>query len=411
MKLPTIPSHWSWKTVSNLGGAGRPAVKAGPFGSALKKSFYVQSGFRVYGQEQVIAGDLSVGDYYIDKEKFESLRSCEVKAGDVLVSLVGTFGKVLVVPDVFEPGIINPRLVRLSFDPNLIDPYFFSRFFQSPLAQTQMELQSHGGTMDILNAKNISELFVPLPPLEEQRRIAAILDKADAVRRKRKEAIALTEELLRSAFLEMFGDPVENPKGWEIITLGNLLLGIESGWSPECDSREAQAEEWGILKLGSVTWGHFNASENKALLPSTTPRPELEVKPGDLLFSRKNTYEHVGASVFVHTTRAKLMLPDLIFRFRLTDVVDPVYVWQSLSQKTMRIKLSRLASGSAGSMPNISKARLRTLPLPIPPLEIQSKYREIVNQFWKKQGHQKASLLSTDDLFSSLLQRAFRGEL
>jgi type I restriction enzyme S subunit len=265
--------------------------------------------------------------------------------------------------------------------------------------------------MDILNAKNISELFVPLPPLEEQRRIAAILDKADAVRRKRKEAIALTEELLRSAFLEMFGDPVTNPKGWEIITLGNLLLGIESGWSPECDSREAQAEEWGILKLGSVTWGHFNASENKALLPSTTPRPELEVKPGDLLFSRKNTYEHVGASVFVHTTRAKLMLPDLIFRFRLTDVVDPVYVWQSLSQKTMRIKLSRLASGSAGSMPNISKARLRTLPLPIPPLEIQSKYREIVNQFWKKQGHQKASLLSTDDLFSSLLQRAFRGEL
>lgn len=182
MKLPEIPSHWSWKTVSDLGNSERSAVKAGPFGSALKKECYVESGFRVYGQEQVIAGDLSIGDYYINEAKYQSLKTCAVETGDILVSLVGTFGKVLVVPEVFEPGIINPRLVRLSFDFKIVDFGFFCHFFRSPLAQIQMNLYSHGGTMGILNAKNISKLFIPLPPLEEQKRIAAILDKADAIR-------------------------------------------------------------------------------------------------------------------------------------------------------------------------------------------------------------------------------------
>ena len=179
MKLFNIPSNWQWSKVNRLGSKQRPAVKAGPFGSSLKKEFYVSSGYRIYGQEQVIGNDLSIGNYYINEDRFKSLKSCEVKAGDILVSLVGTFGKILVVPEFFEPGIINPRLVRLSLDSQTVDPHFFSYFFQSPFVKSQLELQSHGGTMGILNAKNISDLDVPLPPLEEQKRIAAILDKAD----------------------------------------------------------------------------------------------------------------------------------------------------------------------------------------------------------------------------------------
>jgi type I restriction enzyme S subunit len=165
------------------------------------------------------------------------------------------------------------------------------------------------------------------------------------------------------------------------------------------------------LKLGAVTYGHFNPDENKAMLPDDVPRQELEIKTGDLLVTRKNTYELVGASAFVQMTRPKLMLPDLIFRLRLIDGIDPVYVWQTLSQKTMRLKLSGLAGGTAGSMPNISKARLRTLPFPVPPQLLQLKYREIFNQFWLKKEHQKESEEISENLFNSLLQKAFRGEL
>ncbi len=268
-----------------------------------------------------------------------------------------------------------------------------------------------GSTRGKLTKTAANNIPIALPPLEEQRRIAAILDKADGVRRKRKEAIRLTEELLKSTFLEMFGDPVTNPKGWEVRELGDCVKDIESGWSPKCDTRQAEPEEWGVLKLGAVTYGHFNPDENKAMLPDDVPRQELEIKTGDLLVTRKNTYELVGASAFVQMTRPKLMLPDLIFRLRLIDGIDPVYVWQTLSQKTMRLKLSGLAGGTAGSMPNISKARLRTLPFPVPPQLLQLKYREIFNQFWLKKEHQKESEEISENLFNSLLQKAFRGEL
>ncbi|MCZ8066004.1 MAG: restriction endonuclease subunit S [Microcystis sp.] len=301
-----------------------------------------------------------------------------------------------------KPFALGADGVKVLSEANNIDPKF-AYYFLNTLNLPDVGYSRH--------FRFLKRTFFPLPPLEEQRRIAAILDKADGVRRKRKEAIRLTEELLKSTFLEMFGDPVTNPKGWEVRELGDCVKDIESGWSPKCDTRQAEPEEWGVLKLGAVTYGHFNPDENKAMLPDDVPRQELEIKTGDLLVTRKNTYELVGASAFVQMTRPKLMLPDLIFRLRLIDGIDPVYVWQTLSQKTMRLKLSGLAGGTAGSMPNISKARLRTLPFPVPPQLLQLKYREIFNQFWLKKEHQKESEEISENLFNSLLQKAFRGEL
>lgn len=332
--------------------------------------------------------------------------------GDFVVSSSGTLGKLAEIQSQDLPLMLNTSVIRFRpLDPGLLHRGYLKWFIKSPLYLRQIQKASTGTAIKNYGPSHLKQMVIPLPPLEEQRRIAAILDRADAVRRKRKEAIALTEELLRSQFLDMFGNPVTNPKGWEVIELGNLITDIESGWSPKCDSREAEIDEWGILKLGAVTWGYFNPSENKALLPDTVPRPELEVKSGDLLFSRKNTYELVGASAFVHQTRSKLLLPDLIFRLCLKNTINPVYLWQVLSQKAMRVEISKLASGSAGSMPNISKARLRTLNLPIPPLNMQLKYHQIVNLFWKQQNHQKDFLQSSENLFNSLLQSAFRGEL
>jgi type I restriction enzyme S subunit len=313
-----------------------------------------------------------------------------------------------------EPNqyIYPDLMMRLRFSDPATTKWVW-RFLNTSTARRYFQRVAGGtaGSMPKISGAKLKELQISLPPIEEQRRIAAILDRADAVRRKRQEAIALTEELLRSAFLEMFGDPVANPKEWEMVALEDCLIDIESGWSPECDSRTAEAEEWGVLKLGAVTYGHFDPDQNKALFPDTIPRPELEVKVGDLLITRKNTYELVGASAYVYSTRSKLLLPDLIFRLCLKASIDPVYLWQVLSQKSTRTQLSKLASGTSGSMPNISKARLRTLLVSLPPMENQMKYRNFVMHFWKQQYQQKGSSQVTDDLFNSLLQKAFRGEL
>ena len=97
-----------------------------------------------------------------------------------------------------------------------------------------------GSATNYIRMQNFDGYKIPLPPLEEQKRIAKILDKADRIRRKRQEAIRLTEELGRSIFLDMFGDPVTNPKGWEVVKIDQIVDAIESGWSPKCDSRIAE---------------------------------------------------------------------------------------------------------------------------------------------------------------------------
>lgn len=159
---------WSRKKLSDCV-TGKYGIKAGPFGSSLKKEYYVPSGYKIYGQEQVIADDLDFGDYYINEEKYRELESCKVNAGDVLISMVGTFGKVSVVPKHFQPGIINPRLVKLTFNKEMIDPYFFKFFFQLPEAKKALSSVSRGGTMDIINAGILKELEVITPPIQTQR--------------------------------------------------------------------------------------------------------------------------------------------------------------------------------------------------------------------------------------------------
>jgi type I restriction enzyme S subunit len=114
LRFPGFKGSWNQFLLANLGVDGRATIKAGPFGSALKKEFYIAKGYKIYGQEQVISGDPFYGDYYIDQEKYKKLQSCSVERGDLLISLVGTIGKVLVIPEGAEPGIINPRLLRIS---------------------------------------------------------------------------------------------------------------------------------------------------------------------------------------------------------------------------------------------------------------------------------------------------------
>ena len=157
-----LPEGWAWSGCEQLASYEKYAIKAGPFGSALKKSFYTPSGYKIYGQEQVISGDPFYGDYYISQDKFEELKSCAVKPGDLLISLVGTAGKVLILPDDIKPGIINPRLLKLTLNRDIVDVHYIKIYLESPLVKGFFQLVSHGGTMDILNLGILKKLSVPL---------------------------------------------------------------------------------------------------------------------------------------------------------------------------------------------------------------------------------------------------------
>jgi type I restriction enzyme S subunit len=202
-----IPESWVWCTIPELANNEKNALKAGPFGSSLKKQYYVKSGYKIYGQEQVIKQDPNYGDYYINEERFQSLKSCKVKSGDILISLVGTMGKVLILPKKIEPGIINPRLVKISLFES-IEREYIRWFLYSPAAIKQIKHHSHGSTMDIINLGIISKLLIPLPPLPEQKRIVAEIEKQLAKTTQLKEHILAnrqaTEQLLKALLHQAF---------------------------------------------------------------------------------------------------------------------------------------------------------------------------------------------------------------
>ena len=173
----TNPKGWQVVKLGELAKSDRYAIKAGPFGSALKKECYVSSGYRIYGQEQVIRDDLTFGDYYINEDKYRELESCKVESGDMLISLVGTFGKICIVPPEFEPGIINPRLMKVSFDPLKATPRFMKALLTSDSMVRKIESLSHGGTMGIVNVGIMKELEIPVPPVAIQIRFEEVQQK------------------------------------------------------------------------------------------------------------------------------------------------------------------------------------------------------------------------------------------
>lgn len=351
--------------------------------------------------------------YFITPEKHQALLKGHIKTDDVLITTRGDLGKTALVPESYNDANINAQIVLLRANPHQIDPKFLIWCFDIPEVKFQITQLQTGTALQQLPVGKLIKIKIPLPPIAEQKRIAEILDRTQSLISKRKEAIAKLDTLTQSIFLEMFGDPVRNLKQWKRVPFSELLENIDSGWSPVCLDRPVSGEEWGVLKLGAVTWCEYNPNENKAIPIDIKPKPELEVKAGDILFTRKNTYELVAACVLVRETLPRLMMPDLIFRFRLrSDAdIDSCFLHQLLIYPTKRINIQKLAGGSSGSMPNISKAKLQTISIEIPPLPLQKEFAQRVEAVEKLKATHRASLSQLEALFASLQHRAFRGEL
>jgi type I restriction enzyme S subunit len=183
---------------------GKDGIKAGPFGSSLKKECYTSEGPRVYGQEQVIAGDFSIGDYHISEAKYGEMAAYVVSSGDLLISLVGTIGKVVVVPDGIERGIINPRLLRVRPHTDVLHTCYLAHVVTSPSIARFFGSVKTGITMGVLNARLLKRLDVPLPPLALQKefaqRVAEIREMETEQTASRHRLDELFQSMLHRAF-------------------------------------------------------------------------------------------------------------------------------------------------------------------------------------------------------------------
>lgn len=169
--------------------------------------------------------------------------------------------------------------------------------------------------------------------------------------------------------LDWLGDV---PRHWRIKRLRFHMASMEQGWSPQCDGFQADANEWGVLKVGCVNGIEFDESENKALPADLDPLPEYEIKSGDILMSRANTRELLGSAALVRSVRPKLLLCDKLYRIRIAkDQLDSRFLVYAFGSASSRFHFERDATGTSGSMKNIGQDTIKNLWLASPPLDEQ----------------------------------------
>lgn len=202
------PYSFNMVSILDLVKKNKNALKAGPFGSSLKKDCYVENGYKVYGQEQVIAGNENIGNYFIDGKKYDELKTCQIAPNDILISLVGTVGKVIILSQNCTPGIINPRLIKISIDESIMLAKYFKYYFECGYLKSLYKNKAHGATMDVLNLNIIKELPFIVCDIEEQKviikEIEARMSTCDSIEKTvdtaLQQAEALRQSILKQAF-------------------------------------------------------------------------------------------------------------------------------------------------------------------------------------------------------------------
>ena len=359
--------------------------------ATLKRGYDLPTKLRTAGKVPIYAANGQNGNH----------NEAKIKGPGVITGRSGTIGKVHYTSTDYWP--LNTSLYVTNFHGN--DPKWV--FYM--LKAFQLERFVEGAGVPTLNRNLVHDELIPLAPLDEQKRIAAILDKADAIRRKRKQAIQLADDFLRSVFLDMFGDPVSNPKGWKKKPLKELTLKLGSGSTPR-GGKEAYLEE-GISLIRSLNV-HDNKFVHKDLaFISDTQADKLKnvvIEKDDLLLNI------TGASVCRATLVDNDILPArvnqhvCIIRAKKEKVL-PTFLARLITSSSYKQKLMQIATAGGATREAITKQQVESLDIIVPPLDIQEKFMSIVGKVEKLL--KISELQSQEPLFNSLSQKAFAGEL
>jgi type I restriction enzyme S subunit len=338
-----------------------------------------------------------------------------LKKDDVLFNTggVGTLGRVGFF-NLDDKAVCDPFVLMIRGKKNVLHNRYLFYQLQTPRIKDLIFKNTVGSTgITAIKKTDILSFPIILPPYEEQQRIATILDKAQNVVQKQKARIEKYDVLAQSVFTEMFGDPIMNEKGFVKDEFNQGLNKIESGWSPVClETKRTEDDQWAVIKLGAISTRKFIAAENKLLPSILVPRSNIEIKKGDILFTRKNTYELVGAAVYVSIETQRLIMPDTVFRFDLKhSKLNPVFLTYLFNHYKFRKVIQSLASGSSGSMPNISKEKLGELEIIYPNIDKQEKFEKILEVISIQILKTERSLIDSLNLFNNILQKTFKSNL
>lgn len=352
-----LPAGWRWSTVAEVGAVdlGRQRHPDWHEGPEMRPYLRVANVF----ENRIDITDVKEMDFSGVFDRFK------LEPGDVLLN-EGQTPELLGRPAIYRgnpPDVaFTNTLLRFRARPEVL-PEWALIVFRRHMHVGRFTQESRITTnIAHLSAGRFKTVEFPVPPLDAQRRIVDIVDDhLSGLESVLATCTATTQRLTRMRHAELNAKFGLNDK--ESVTLGDLLLGIQAGRSFGNSAPPARENEWGIIKVSAMTWGEFRPHENKAVSESQA-NPDFEIMPGDLLVSRANTSEYVGAPVLVGEVRRRLLLSDKSLRLLPRDGVDPEWLWRALQAPSARRQISVAATGTKDSMRNISQKLLMNIRLP-----------------------------------------------
>jgi len=253
--------------------------------------------------------------------------------------------------------------------------------------------------LDLLNA-----IQIPLPPLAEQKRIAEVLDKADALREKRRRGLQKLDTLLQSVFLEMFGDPVKNPKGWEKVRIGELTFTVSN-----CNPATRYEDEFEYIDISSIDRETKTILETNRIEVENAPsRARQIVKSNDVLVSTVRPNLNAVAQVPLSLDKAIASTGFTVLRAN-EKILSSDFLFQWVKSSNFIAEMVEKATGA--SYPAVSDKIVKNSKILLPPIELQNKFSEVVKRVESLRNEKLKSAEKIENLFQSLQQKAFKGEL
>ena len=260
----------------------------------------------------------------------------------------------------------------------------------------------NGATRKKLTQSAMIEMKIPLPPLETQKQIAATLDKVTKIIEENKQLLTKYDLLIKSRFIEMFGDPVSNPMGWNKIELGKACKEVRYGTSKPA----IKNGKYTYLRMNNITYeGELDLTNIKTIDISDDELEKCSVKEGDILFNRTNSIDLCGKTCLfkLHET---MVIAGYIIRVRVNEKLNPQYVATFFNTKSIKKMLREMAKGAVNQA-NINAQELQAIKIPLPPIEQQNEFAAFVQQIDKSEFTVQQSLEKAETLYKSLMQEYF----
>lgn len=363
---------------------------------------YIERGFPLVTSKNIKGGKIDLADVnYISQADYDEInKRSKVNKGDILLPMIGTIGNPIIINE--EPTFAIKNVCLLKQSEKVLSSYLFY-ILLSDLSVRNLFNKSKGGTQKFISLGDIRNFQIPLPSLAEQKAIAAKLDKAQEVIRYTEEIIANYDTLTQSLFLDMFGDPVKNEKGWEKGVIRDLCEEVKYGTSAKAD----EVGQYPYLRMNNITYeGYMSYTNLKYINVSLNDFEKYSVTKGDILFNRTNSKELVGKTGLIRDERVYIIAGYLI-RVRVNSLANSYYLWAFLNSKWTKSTLQNMCKNIVG-MANINAQELQNISIQIPPIALQNQFAERVVAIEAQKQQAQESLAKSQDLFNSLLQESFK---